>query len=296
MKQNMWKKPWRIKEGAIIGGIIVIIGLLLQLSMGPVVWSAFAWPNNGIAFAAFLMIIVVIFLLKKKVYLFHYLGTYQAAIPALAYAVTLTLVMGLTKQTEGSTWLNSMLTFWPFVLTYMYMTTVLGLVVLNRLQHRRGLKDIPFYLNHLGLFIALTTATLGNADMQQLKMVVGIGMSEWRGITQEGIIKELPMSIELKRFILETYEDGSPKRYASEVEIVTSDDERIQTTIDVNKPAKVDGWKIYQYSYDTQMGKQSQTSTLELVSDPWLPLVYAGIYMMLAGAVSMLLFGQVKKS
>ncbi len=295
MKQNMWKKPWRIKEGAIIGGIIVIIGLLLQLSMGAVDWSVFAWPNNGIAFAAFLLFIVFIFLLKKKVHLFHFLGTYQAAIPALAYAVTLTLIMGMTKQTEGGTWLSSMLTFWPFVLTYIYMTTVLGLIVLNRLQRSRKLRDIPFYLNHLGLFIALTTAT-GNADMQQLKMVVGIGMSEWRGITQEGIIKELPMSIELKRFILETYEDGSPKRYASEVEIVTSDDERIQTTIDVNKPAKVDGWKIYQYSYDTQMGKQSQTSTLELVSDPWLPLVYAGIYMMLAGAVSMLLFGQVKKS
>ena len=48
--------------------------------------------------------------------------------------------------------------------------------------------------------------------------------------------------------------------------------------------------------YDTQMGPMSQTSILELVSDPWLPLVYTGIYMMLAGAVCMFLKGKkVKK-
>jgi ABC-type transport system involved in cytochrome c biogenesis permease subunit len=51
----------------------------------------------------------------------------------------------------------------------------------------------------------------------------------------------------------------------------------------------VNGWKIYQYGYDTQMGAKSQISILELVSDPWLPLVYAGFYMMLAGAVLMTL-------
>ena len=43
------------------------------------------------------------------------------------------------------------------------------------------------------------------------------------------------------------------------------------------------------------MGAQSQISILELVSDPWLPLVYTGIYMMLAGAVVLLLQGNNKK-
>ena len=60
--------------------------------------------------------------------------------------------------------------------------------------------------------------------------------------------------------------------------------------MDVNKPYEVDGWKIYQYGYDTQMGAQSQISILELVRDPWLPLVYAGIYMMLAGAVLLVVY------
>ena len=59
-----------------------------------------------------------------------------------------------------------------------------------------------------------------------------------------------------------------------------------------NKPVTVDGWKIYQYGYDTQMGAMSQTSILELVRDPWLPAVYTGIYMMLAGAVCMCVLGR----
>ena len=63
------------------------------------------------------------------------------------------------------------------------------------------------------------------------------------------------------------------------------------TTVDVNKPVEVEGWKIYQYGYDTQMGAMSDTSILELVSDPWLPYVYVGIYMMLLGAVCMFVLG-----
>lgn len=67
------------------------------------------------------------------------------------------------------------------------------------------------------------------------------------------------------------------------------------TTVDVNKPAEVDGWKIYQYGYDTSMGAQSNTSILELVSDPWLRYVYLGIYMMLFGGVLMFVFGVRRK-
>ena len=286
----MWTKPWTMKEGFIIGGGIIFAGLILELSVGPVVWEAFAWPVNGIVLAGFLALIAAVFLLRKRVYAFRFIGTYQAAIPTLMYAVLLTIIMGLTRQTENGTWLNNMLVFWPFVLIYVYMAVILGVTVLRRLN------NIPFLLNHLGLFIAMTTATLGNADMQRLKMITMVGEPEWRAMAQNGAIREMPLTIELKQFIMETYDDGSPKRYASEIQIQTKSGKMIETTVDVNKPVEVDGWKIYQYGYDTKMGAMSQISILELVSDPWLPLVYTGIYMMLAGAVCMFLKGKkVKK-
>ena len=246
--------------------------------------------------AGFLAIIAIIFLLRNKIYACRFIGTYQAAIPTLVYAVVLTIIMGLTRQTVNGTWLNNMLAFWPFVLIYVYMAVILGVTILRRLTHLTSWRrDIPFLLNHLGLFLAMTTATLGNADMQRLKMITTVGESEWRALTQEGAVREMPLAIELKQFIMETYDDGSPKRFASEIQVLTKSGKRIQTTVDVNKPVEVDGWKIYQYGYDTQMGAKSQISILELVSDPWLPLVYTGIYMMLAGAVCMFILGGRRK-
>ena len=274
-----------------------MVGLALELSVGQVKWDAFAWPVNGYVFGGFLALIAIVFLLRKKVYAFQFLGTYQAAIPAMVYAVTLTIIMGLTRQKVGGTWLNDMLSFWPFVLIYVYITVILGAVTLKRLYQivnrqssNRKWFDLPFLLNHLGLFLALTTATLGNADMQRLKMITAVGEPEWRALDANGAVKEMPLAIELKRFIMETYDNGSPKRFASEIQILTKTKKNIETVVDVNKPYEVDGWKIYQYGYDTQRGADSQISILELVSDPWLPLVYTGIFMMLAGTVLLVLY------
>ena len=291
-------------EGLLIGGGLIVSGLMLELSVGPVDWDAFRWPVNGIVLAGFLALITTIFLLRKKVYGFQFIGTYKAAIPALVYAVVLTVVMGLTRQTVNGVWLNNMLSFWPFVLIYVYIAVILGLVVLSKVRRLLKQQDhsltsylspLTSVLNHLGLFLAITTATLGNADMQRLKMITVKGEPEWRALTPQQEIVEMPIAIELKEFVMETYDDGSPKRFASDIQILTQTGKNIETTVEVNKPVEVDGWKIYQYGYDTQMGAMSQTSILELVSDPWLPLVYTGIYMMLAGDVCMFLFGNRKK-
>ncbi len=79
--------------------------------------------------------------------------------------------------------------------------------------------------------------------------------------------------------------EREPKRFASEVSVFTQEGETKDYTIEVNKPLSVAGWKIYQLSYDEVMGKWSRISVFELVKDPWLPVVYTGIFMMLAGAV-----------
>ena len=292
----MWTKPYGMKEGSLIGGGLIIAGLLLEMSAGPVDWDAFRWPVNGIVFGGFLTLITIIYLLRKRVYGLQFIGTYKAAIPTLVYAVVLTIIMGLTRQTVDGVWLNNMLSFWPFVLIYVYIAVILGQIILRRTLHFNSWRrDVPFLLNHLGLFLAMTTATLGNADMQRLKMITVKGEPEWRALTSQQQIVEMPIAIELKDFIMETYDDGSPRRFASDIQILTKTGKNIQTTVEVNKPIEVDGWKIYQYGYDTQMGAMSQTSILELVSDPWLPLVYTGIYMMLGGAVCMFLFGDRKK-
>ncbi|MBR6988530.1 MAG: cytochrome c biogenesis protein ResB [Bacteroidaceae bacterium] len=291
----MWNKPWTFKEGFLIGGGLIVAGLLLELTVGPVVWDAFSWPANGLVLEGFVFMIVSMHLLRRKVYAFRFLTTYQAAIPAMCYAVVLTIVMGLTRQTVNGSWINNMLSFWPFVLIYVFMAVILGLVVLKTPFSIKSASKIVAGLFHLGLFITMTTATLGNADMQRMRMIVAKGEPEWRVMDQQGYVKEMPLAIELQEFIMETYDDGSPRRFASKIEILTQEGKKYQATVDVNKPAEVEGWKIYQYGYDTQAGAQSDISILELVSDPWLPYVYTGIFLMLGGGLLMFITGMRRK-
>lgn len=81
------------------------------------------------------------------------------------------------------------------------------------------------------------------------------------------------------------------KKFSSDIDILTKEGERISTVLEVNKPFKHNGWKIYQLSYDDKMGKWSNLSVLELIKDPWLPLIYIGIFMMIAGAFYMFWMG-----
>ncbi len=394
----MFKKPWTIADGIFMGIGLIAAGLLLQLVLGPIVWSRLAWPANILLLAFFLLLIDVMFLLRKKVYAFSWMMHYQAAVSAIACALCMTVLMGLTVQTEegGIPGLSQMVTFWPFVLVYTWLTLIAGLTTLNRIS-RWSFREIPFILNHLGVFVALTCGALGSADLQQLQMTVQEGQAQWQAEDENGMPVEPGLAIELHDFTIDEYppklmlmdeaarqmvpagnpasvvlEDGvaegtlegwhirvlerlddaaavptpdgndfepwddvgstcavrlaaekdgktvegwvsggghafpsqalalgdgcsivlperEHRRYASDISVFAEDGKEVHGTVEVNKPLKINGWKIYQYSYDERLGKWSDISVFELVRDPWLPAVYAGIFMMLAGAVCLFL-------
>ena len=284
----MGRKPWGMPAGFAIGAGLIGIGLILQWCVGPLSWSAFSWPVNGITLGIFLLAIVLMALLARRCYPFRFLSTNKVAVPTLIYAVVLTIIMGLTQQKADGRGIDNMLSFWPFVLVYTLMAVILGLVTIRRISHFKfTLQNCQFMAFHLGLFIVLITATLGNADVQRLKFITFVGQTEWRGVNEENRVVETPLAIELQRFIMETYDNGSPKRFASEIVVRTKGGEVKHAVVDVNKPVRIGGWKIYQYGYDTQKGAESQMSILELVRDPWLPAVYTGIFLMLLGALLM---------
>ena len=287
----MWEKPWSMKEGFLVGGGLLVVGLLLQATIGPIDWDLFAAPVNYVMLALLLALIVAMYLLRKKVYVFEWMMHFQAAIPCLCYAVGLTILMGITPQTSrgGIPWLSQMLRFWPFVLIWTWMMVISGLATLNHLLRWKW-REIPFIVNHLGVFLAVVCATLGSADKKQLEMTVYSGSPEWRALDETGNAYEPGLAIELHRFIMDVYEDGSPKRFASDISVYTEDGRNVSGTVDVNKPLKVNGWKIYQYDYDARRGPESEYSGFMLVRDPWLPAVYLGIFLMLAGAVCLLFF------
>lgn len=409
----MFNEVWKMKEGFVFGAGLILVGLALQFSVGPIHWSDFAFPINLIFLIVFLLILVLAYWLRRRVRLFSFLLTAEAAVPTLIYAAALTVVMGLTRQVSAHEraidpiGLTQMLSFWPFVLVYLLLATIVGLITLRQILHFR-LRELPSLLSHVGLFLVIVTATLGSADMERVKLTATTDMPEWRATHEQGFV-ELPLAIQLEKFTIDEYppklliinsqtgksvpaknpeialidkhfregsilkwrirvlknlplaapvvtsdttkyvewqssgavtallveaqrmKDGravgpptvgwvtcgsylfpfqelkltkqlslvmarrEPERYASRIHVYTESQKNIVATVEVNKPVSVDGWRIYQLSYDEAMGRWSETSTFELVKDPWLPAVYVGIYMLLARAILTFIVSQKRR-
>jgi len=86
----------------------------------------------------------------------------------------------------------------------------------------------------------------------------------------------------------------SPKKFSSKLRIFKTVSEYQDAEIIVNKPIEAFGYKIYQVGYDEKMGKWSKMSAIQLIRDPWLPAVYTGIFMILAGSLYLALTGKSK--
>jgi len=84
------------------------------------------------------------------------------------------------------------------------------------------------------------------------------------------------------------------KRFSSEIRVFKQIKDYEDIVIEVNKPISISGWKIYQTGYNEQMGKWSDVSIIELVKDPWLPVIYTGIFMVLFGSLYLVWMGRTK--
>ncbi|MBL6956801.1 MAG: cytochrome c biogenesis protein ResB [Chlorobium phaeobacteroides] len=108
-----------------------------------------------------------------------------------------------------------------------------------------------------------------------------------RGAEQTGWINPAGKGIDARYLVVGRYAlvllPGSPKRFSSEVMFTHNSGEKKIGVLEVNKPFDFFGWKIYQAGYDEKAGKMSSLSVAEAVKDPWLPAVYFGFYLMMAG-------------
>lgn len=211
----MWTKPWRLTEGIVIGCGLVITGLLLQCTMGAIDWKLFAWPVNIFVLALFVIAATMMHLMRKRSYVCQWLSSHDAAISSMGWAALLTIIMGLTRQAAGTATghehslvdligINRCLSWWPFVLIYVWLTLSLALTVLRRAS-MFTLRNILFMVMHTGLLMVLLCGTLGSADMQRLKMMTKTGQPEWRAQDDQGNIHELDLAISLKSFSIDEY-------------------------------------------------------------------------------------------
>lgn len=88
-----------------------------------------------------------------------------------------------------------------------------------------------------------------------------------------------------------------PSYFGSEIKLYSQKSSgMIQGTVEVNNPLKLDNWWIYQYSYDSSAGADSEISIFKAVYDPWLYFIYCGFIMMLTGVFFMFIIFSFKKN
>jgi len=114
------------------------------------------------------------------------------------------------------------------------------------------------------------------------------------GWISSGNYMQNPTVIELGKDTLLALLSPEPEYFGSKVTLYAKSDSSAQEKIiSVNNPAHLEGWSIYQYSYDMELGNDSKYSVFMLVKDPWLPLVYFGMILLMIGSV-LLLFTKTK--
>lgn len=106
----------------------------------------------------------------------------------------------------------------------------------------------------------------------------------------------MPLDLDSTHSVVMTKPEA--KRFVSDITVMTKEnsEQSLRTTLEVNSPLKMGDWMIYQYDYDHAMGKASRVSGFELVYDPWLYVVYIGLFMMALGSICMLWLGNKNKN
>lgn len=410
----VWEQPWRYVEGFYIAIGIALTGFLLQIAVGNLQLTTYQYPINAIIGLVFIISIFLCHFIFKKAAVVRWLSSVYATVPALIVLLAIVIILGIIPQftafataadmphnLAGLFGWYQMTTSWMFILASYYTLIILGFTILKRTLRPFTWRDIGFYLNHLGLFLAFMGGMLGSADMMRMRMTVNEGSIEWRAQDELMNTVELPIAIQLDTFMIDEYppklmlvdlESGKAlpenrpvsflvegdksiasmmdytieilsylpqaaimqdsinstavpyysegnthavkvrvtsdnlvdsvegwvsngsyifphsvlyiddevalampmqevKKYTSNVQVFTQEGETQTAVIEVNKPLRIANWTIYQLSYDESKGKYSQTSVFELVRDPWLPIVYVGIIMLLAGSFYLFIVG-----
>ncbi len=235
--------------------------------------SLFAFPSSAVAAVVFLLTAIVVWRFSSHLPCVKWLGSVQAARILLGVGAVLLAVEG--------TWsipLHRHVIFLLYALVLMFSLT---LVVLNGLTRK---AKWGFIFNHLGILLIFWASVFGAPDASRLKMIVGRGVTENMAFDDNYLTVNLPFHVKLQDFRIDYYPDSiSPRQFTSHLLV-----EGEPMTTSVNHPCHYKGYTLYQDSYDHEA--QSYT-VLQVVRDPWLPLVYLGMLLLAIGSV-MLLFGR----
>lgn len=237
--------------------------------------SIYQYPLSVILAVGFILLTWLIFRFASSV-LVRALSSWKAG--ALCMAAMLPFIM--TEGTWGMALHHSM----SFIIIVMAFLLCLGLSIMTKM--RGGLRQNPlarnFVITHLGVYLMMGAAFWGAPDVIEADIIVTADR-EYNIASRNDHALILPFSLQLDKFTIDMYDDRvNPRQYTSELTVrnLSSESEPVKVTTSVNHPGSYNGYKMYQKSF----GRTDEAgSVITIVRDPWMPVVYIGMIMLLAG-------------
>ena len=243
--------------------------------------------KDYLAFPASLLLAVAFVLAAYVLHRYYPQSKLVRALGSLRCSRVLLGVGAIGLAVEG-TWSVPLHDTIPAAIFALVLLLSLALTVLDGV-HRSAARPVqtttspalPALLSHAGIALILFAALFGAPDVTRARITVPQGKAVTIARTDEGLLLPLPFELALEQFTIDHYPDGrSPRQYTSRLRI---DGEACE--VSVNHPLHHGGYTIYQDSYDQQAGS---FTVLQLVHDPWLPLIFVGIALLAAGAIGLL--------
>ena len=201
----------------------------------------------------------------------RYLLSPEATYVALAVAALVAALLGLQSEPRVASW--------PMVGAFVYMLTVLTLVILRGWRNAKGVRW-RFVILHGGLLLAVASALLGAPDKEVLRVQVGETPTR-EAVNARGERRYLDYELQLRNFEMEQSDDGTPQMFRATVAV---GDEVVD--IEVNSPySQSYGEDIYLVSY------AAGGCVLQVVREPWRAVTATGVAMLLLGAFMLFLQG-----
>ena len=268
-------KGFQHLRGVCVVGAVVALAFLVEVCWGSFPVGLFRFPLNVLVLALWMVLLVMMYRGRAHSACARFMLSREATWLSLGMVVAIGITLGLERKPSS--------TAWPTVCSLLFVQSHLLLVILRGWRGGKGIRW-RFCLTHIGLFLALGAGFWGAPDREQLRTPVHRYPSN-EAYTMEGEERRLPYTLELKDFIIEQSENGTPTHYEAQVMV-----DGTVVTLRVNHPyARTIGEKIYLVSFSTSPSGE-RYAIVEIVNEPWQWLSAAGIIMLIAGA--MLLFIQ----
>ncbi|MCD4794374.1 MAG: cytochrome c biogenesis protein ResB [Bacteroidales bacterium] len=288
-KRKLFNYPWKYKEGFVISGILILLGLIIgYFYKNPVSFPSF--PTNLSIVITYTLLLAAFYKFENNNKIIQWLASIPAAITSTVLFTILSVLLGFILQVSSGTintddiWyrlgFTHLTTSWLFVFAYLFFITSLGFATVKMFMPFKR-KKIGILFSHAGLYIIILAGIAGSGDNIRSYFVLGSNQDFTDKVRafDSDIYYKTPFKLQLLKFDIIEYNPKVVLVDAKTGYLILPDNNK-HFIIDKGEKAEFLNWRIeikeflkYSFPKDTLLSSFTEWNMI-----PALPSAYIEIY------------------